>query len=145
MGPYEIIWVHIRNLSGLIWYLKNDGNIEIFKIFVAREKKDKTAFLPLVLLRGAEGAVQNWHGKTCASDRRSDSTWGRLEWKGYKTSAGAWQKFPFKIQWSFDVAFLQTKDDLLFITVCLRLLGTLQTTYGSRPVPGKFLMNGKAR
>ena len=71
---------------------KTERNIEKFNFFVGREKKGQVAFPPLVLLRGSEGVVQNWNGKTSRADRRSVSAWGGLEWKVCTTSAGAWEK-----------------------------------------------------
>ena len=65
--------------------------MEISKLFVGREKKGQAAFPPLDLLRGCEGVVQNWNGKTSRGDRRSVSARGGLEWKGCATSAGAWE------------------------------------------------------
>lgn len=38
--------------------------MKISKLFVGREKKGQAAFPPLVLLRGREGVLQNWNGKT---------------------------------------------------------------------------------
>ena len=45
--------------------------MEISKFFVGREKKGQAVFLSLGLLRGTEGVVQNWNGKTYRADRRS--------------------------------------------------------------------------
>ncbi len=62
--------------------------MEMFKLFVGREKKGQAVFSPLVLLRGSEDVVQNWNGKTSQADWRSVSERGGLEWKGCTTSAG---------------------------------------------------------
>ena len=55
-----------------------EGNTEIFNFFVGRERKGQAVFSPLVLLRGTEGVVQNWNGKTSRADRRSVSAEGGL-------------------------------------------------------------------
>ncbi len=52
--------------------------MEISKFFVGRGRKGQAVFLPLVLLRGREGVVQNWNGKTTQADQRSVSAWGGL-------------------------------------------------------------------
>ena len=67
-----------------------EGNTEMFNFFVGRERKRQAAFLPLRFLRGREGVVQNWNGKTSRGDRRSVSARGGLEWKGCASSAAAW-------------------------------------------------------
>lgn len=66
-------------------------NTEGLKFFVGREKKGKADFSPLLLLRGREGARQNWNGNTSWSDRRSVSERGGLEWKVCATSVAAWE------------------------------------------------------
>jgi hypothetical protein len=65
--------------------------MEMFKLFVGREKKGQAVFSPLVLLRGIEGVVQNWKGKTSHADRRSVSAWEGSERKVCTTSGGAWE------------------------------------------------------
>ena len=82
-----------------------ERNTEIFKFFVGRERKGQAVFLPLVLLRGSEGVVQNWNGKTSHADRRSVSAWGGLEWKGCTTSTGVWEK-------SINLPFCNDQDNL---------------------------------
>ncbi|MGB6152321.1 MAG: hypothetical protein WBG48_10030 [Pricia sp.] len=66
-----------------------ERNTEVFKFFVGRGKKGQAAFPPLVLLRGREGVLQNWNGKTTESARAKVARSGGLEWKFCKTSAVA--------------------------------------------------------
>jgi len=53
--------------------------MEIFRFFVGRGRKVQAVFLPLVLLRGREGVVQNWNGKTTESGRAKVVRSGGLE------------------------------------------------------------------
>ncbi len=65
-----------------------ERNTEMLKSFVGRERKVQAVFSPFVLLRGTEGVVQNWNGKTCAGGPAKRVRSGGLEWKGCKTSTG---------------------------------------------------------
>lgn len=56
-----------------------ERNTEVFKFFVGRERKGQAAFPPLVLLRGREGVLQNWNGKTTESGRAKVVRSGGLE------------------------------------------------------------------
>ena len=63
--------------------------------FVGREKKGQAA-LRRLFFRGAEGVEKKpayggqtgQNGGTSLVNRRSVSSWGALEWKGFSTSAG---------------------------------------------------------
>ncbi|PXX27326.1 hypothetical protein C7972_107111 [Arenibacter sp. ARW7G5Y1] len=65
--------------------------------FMGWEKKGQAA-LRRLCFRAAEevGKTCLWrqtgqNGGTSQVDRRSASTWEALEWKGFSTSAGAWE------------------------------------------------------
>ncbi len=50
--------------------------------FVGRVKKDRAAFLPLVLLHGSKGVVQNWNGKTSQAGLAKGVRLGRIVVEG---------------------------------------------------------------
>ena len=71
--------------------------MEISKFFVGRGRKGQAVFPPLVLLRGREGVVQNWNGKTTESGRAKVARSGGLKWKVCAIPAGAWESMSKKL------------------------------------------------
>ena len=67
--------------------------MEISKFFVGRGKKGQAVFLPLVLLCGREGVVQDRNGKTDPSDRQSVSAWEDRSGRFVRLPQWAWGTF----------------------------------------------------